>query len=163
METKPTAPLCHSPKCGQRWGIRLPDSFCTISWANISHVVVVLPMSLLPWKHCIRRSGKAGCPLLIRRQGGRSLFLALSFCSIFLLHLVLYKLGGGGGGALQTICWIGPAQRPAIHTKQPNIQPSSHSGFHWISVTFRTVICSSNWDDSLYITLRQRLAPLCDV
>ena len=61
-----------------RYGIifRLPDSFCySDSGANISHAVVVLPMSPLPWKRCIRGSGKAGCPSLIGRQGGRSLLL----------------------------------------------------------------------------------------
>lgn len=61
------------------------------SGANISHAVVVLPMSPLPWKRCIRGSGKAGCPLLIGRQGGRSLFLSPCLPCILLLHLVLFS------------------------------------------------------------------------
>lgn len=58
------------------------------SGANISHVVVVLPMSPLPWKRCIRGSGKAGCPLLIGRKGGRSFFLSSCLPRVFLLHRV---------------------------------------------------------------------------
>lgn len=60
------------------------------SGANISHAAVVLPMSPLPWKRCIRGSGKAGCPLLIGRQGGRSVFLSPRLPCIFLLDLVLF-------------------------------------------------------------------------
>lgn len=59
------------------------------SGANISHAVVVLPMSPLPWKRCIRGSGKAGCPLLIERQGGRSLCFSPRLPCIFLLRFCL--------------------------------------------------------------------------
>lgn len=61
------------------------------SGANISHAVVVLPMSPLPWKRCIRGSGKAGCPLLIGRQGGRSLCFSPRLSCIFVLLLVLFS------------------------------------------------------------------------
>lgn len=101
METNP--PPCFSLLlCGYysvthwnvgRYGIifRLPDSFCSDSWANISHAAVVLPMSPLPWKPCIRGSEKAGCPLLIRRQGGKSLFLSAPVSSSCILFFSIHS------------------------------------------------------------------------
>lgn len=90
--------------CLQRWrlnprplsvtywnvGRDMGSGFQTHSAAShepILATVVVLPMSPLPWKHCIKRSGKAGCPLLIRRQGGRSLFFS---SLVFLPYLPLF-------------------------------------------------------------------------
>lgn len=48
-------------------------------------------MSLLPWKRCIRGSGKAGCPLLIGRQGGRSLCFSPCPPCLFFSLLVLFS------------------------------------------------------------------------
>lgn len=55
-------------------------------------MVIVLPMSPLSWKRCIRGSGKSECPLLIGRQGGRSLFLSprLPFISVLFCFLFLF-------------------------------------------------------------------------
>ena len=97
-----------------RYGIifRLPDSFCySDSGANISHAVVVLPMSPLPWKRCIRGRGKAGSPPLIGRQGGKSPLPPPPppcLSCIFILRLVLEtssnRMCQNAGASLWTMC-----------------------------------------------------------
>lgn len=121
-------------------------------------------MSPLPWKHCIRRSGKAGCPLLIKRQSGRSLFFSPGLPpSIFFLHPVLFPrlntsnhtCQNTGGFALHTTCWISPAQhlQTKLHrtTGKPHIQPSSHS--------LLEQRYSCKWDDSPHIVHTREPSP----